>query len=103
MSTRTLFKQHPQTTSLLVRILLFCTVILTAIIGPWWFSFGLAVVLLIFFKYYEVVLGGLILDILFAGEGFSLAVGDFLFTIILLFMISFSLLFLQRFRSISSL
>ena len=100
----TLFKQHaPHIPWLVVRIFLFCFVILLAITGPWWLSFGLATVLLLFFKYYEVVLGGLVLDILFAGGESFLDIGDFLFTTILLLLVSFSLLFLQRFRSISSL
>ena len=99
----TLFTQHtPHVSVFLVRVLLFCFVTLTAVTGPWWLSFGVAIIHILFFKMYEVVFAGLVLDTLFAGEGFSFFAGDFLFTSILLCLISFSLLFLQRFRSIGS-
>lgn len=95
-------KKCTHTSSTLIRILLFSFVVLTAFTGPWWLSFGTAVVLILFFKFYEALFAGVVLDILFAGEGYSFFVGDFVFSSILLCMVSFSLLFLQRFRTINT-
>lgn len=98
------FKKNSTTFSkVLLRIVLFLLVITTAFTGPWWFSFGFAAVLIILADQYEVILGGIILDIIFADEGFSLPVGDFIFTSILLVLVSVSWALSHQIRGIGKM
>lgn len=86
------------TKTFFVRLFLFLLVLLTAFTGPWWTSFILAVILILFAGFYEAAVAGLVLDIMFADEGFSLPIGDFVFTSALLVLISFSLVLRRRIK-----
>lgn len=67
---------------------------------PWWLAVGLALLLIIFFKSYEVILCGLILDSMYANGNTFSKFGEYLYTATMLFSISISWLVAPYIRGI---
>lgn len=67
----------------MIRTFLTAIFFVSVLFAPWWLSVALAVLLLSFFKaYFEVIVGGVIMDSVFGAPIMSLFNIEFLYTIL---------------------
>lgn len=73
-----------------VRIFVDFFLLVAVFVGPWWFAFTIAFILILFFGVHEVVLIGVILDSLYSSGTIYRWLGEYTFTATLCLLISFS-------------
>jgi hypothetical protein len=90
----TLNNQKVSHAKLFVREALNILFLLLILLAPWWIAAPFGFFLMLYFGAYEVLLGGIFMDMLYAHESKLLPSTDFLFTV--LFLIAISVTYVVR-------
>ena len=72
------------------RILLLLVIFGAVFVTPWWCSIFFAGCAILFLHIYEAVFAGVLLDALYAGHLFSFTITEYIFTSLLLLLVSVS-------------